>query len=548
MRLSRLEFIIIAVAITLVFVVFGRSLQTEFVAWDDDINIYKNEHIYGLTAENLKWMFTDLQQALRYKPLNWFTWAALYSLEGRLNPFNYHLANLLFHAANTLLVFLLLRHLLLRRTHAADGTRERSWVALASGLGTLFWALHPLRVEPVAWATGLPYGQSTMFTLASLLCYLKAQALANEPARKRKFYWLSVLAFALAVFTYPIVLAFPVVLVILDALVLRRFESGWWNASARGVWVEKLPFFGVTALIFLITLYGRMNASGLWTEAKTIEQFGIGSRTMQAFYIWAYYVWKPWYPTGLTPVYATLMQFNPSDAPFVASLALVVVLSAGLFIARRRWPGVWTVWLCHLVLLVPHLGLLEHPHYPSDRYGFIVGIVWAVLLAGAIMELRKHSRAQTVAAVALAGVVALFATLSRQQGAIWENRFTLYQQIVANLPDGLYRANVWFRYGVAHMQIKEYPQAISAYRQSLRIFPGDPMTHHNVAICYAESKRMDLAIKHFREAVRLQPEKAERHRNLAVALKLDGQVEEAKVHFTRAEELENGGKNLREGR
>ena len=103
-----------AIVLALVAVVFGvffRTLESGFLRWDDDINVFENPHVQGLTAENLRWMFTDFEQAIRYKPLSWLAWAVVHEVFG-LNPFGYHLANVLLHCANTVLVFLLIRRLL----------------------------------------------------------------------------------------------------------------------------------------------------------------------------------------------------------------------------------------------------------------------------------------------------------------------------------------------------------------------------------------------------------------------------------------------------
>ena len=156
-----------AIVLALVAVVFGvffRTLESGFLRWDDDINVFENPHVQGLTAENLRWMFTDFEQAIRYKPLSWLAWALVHEVFG-LNPFGYHLANVLLHCANTVLVFLLIRRLLTlssslaptggegwgegpgRTRNAERGTRKESQSLLTSAptmdacaaLGALLW-------------------------------------------------------------------------------------------------------------------------------------------------------------------------------------------------------------------------------------------------------------------------------------------------------------------------------------------------------------------------------------------------------------------------
>jgi len=114
-RTTVLIFALVAVVLT----VFFRTLESGFLRWDDDINVFENPRVHGLSAENLRWMFTDFEQAIRYKPLAWLAWALVHEVFG-LNPFGYHLANLLLHCANTVLVFLLIRRLLQYGTQGAE--------------------------------------------------------------------------------------------------------------------------------------------------------------------------------------------------------------------------------------------------------------------------------------------------------------------------------------------------------------------------------------------------------------------------------------------
>jgi len=128
---------------------------------------------------------------------------------------------------------------------------------------------------------------------------------------------------------------------------------------------------------------------------------------MQAFYVWAYYLWKPWAPFHLSPVYTTLVQFNPNHWPFRLSAALVVGITWLLFWKRRQWPWAVALWVSHLALLVPALGLTERPHFTSDRYDYLPGLIWAVIIAAALWRLRAR-RELLAAGTACAVAVAVF--------------------------------------------------------------------------------------------------------------------------------------------
>ena len=134
------------------------------------------------------------------------------------------------------------------------------------------------------------------------------------------------------------------------------------------------------------------HAEEIWAPWPTLEQFPLDARAAQAGYIWAYFAWKPLVPLHLAPVYTTLVSFRPSDALFVASVLGVGLVTVWLFFLRRRMPGLFALWLFHLVLLVPVLGLTEHPHYANDRYGHLPALLWSIALAVGVVQLWPSKR------------------------------------------------------------------------------------------------------------------------------------------------------------
>ena len=304
-------------AITLA--IFWSVLSADFVMWDDDIAIYENPVVHGLSLERIGKIFTDIDSMMRYNPLTLLSWSATYQFFG-LNPFWYHVVNWLLHGASAMLVFFVLRCLLLLGK-AVVAQR----VNIAAATGALLWSLHPLRVEPVAWASGYLHCQSGFFMLLSLWLYLEAVTALGTQA-KRWCYWLSVLSYLASLFSFPTTLGLVPLLVILDVYPLRRFGRGpgrWWNAAALRIWLEKLPFAALALLAVGIGLLARFNPPPDWPQPVSLAQFSLFARMMQACYVWGYFLWKPWAPFGLSPVYTTLVEFNPMGWPFWLSAALV---------------------------------------------------------------------------------------------------------------------------------------------------------------------------------------------------------------------------------
>lgn len=401
--------------------VYFQSLGDDFVAWDDDHTFYQNPYIQGLDAGRIHWMFTDVDYSMRYKPLSWLAYALIFQANG-MNPFGFHLAGLLFHCLNAVLAFIVLRRLLRAGFGRAGPGPTEDVLSLFAALGSLLWAVHPLRVEAVARATDITYGQTWFFTLVSLWCYLRALSAVNAGAPAKRWHAGAVVAYALAMFSYPFMIAYPVVLLVLDFYPLRRFNpgrGGWRDAAARRIWREKIPFVLLASMVVL-TFYGRLHPTGAFTVTPVDTRFSNFSRAMQACYVWAYYLWKPWWPSNLSPIYTTLMDFDPTAALFLSSALLVAGLTVLLIWKRRAWPPALALWICHLAMLVPALGLTEHPHFASDRYSYMDGLLWPVLLAAGCVYFARRVRPGRLAAVMLL-LALVTGGMSVRQVRIWRD-------------------------------------------------------------------------------------------------------------------------------
>jgi protein O-mannosyl-transferase len=489
---AALLFILVAVA-------FLRSAGGEFLSWDDDINITGNPHLRTLSADSIKWMFTDASHMRRYVPLTWLDWALEYRWFG-LTAHSSHVGNILFHAANGVLVFFAVRALL---TAGAVPDRHNRPITLAAAVGALFWALHPLRVEVVAWASGRIYCQAIGFLLLALLSYLHA---VRSPHRPR---WLavSVLAFAASLLTYPLALGFGAVLLVIDASILRRLRldrSTWRDPESRAAWLEKIPYLLVAAAVVITTVVARYNAQGLWEPPPTLAELGLSPRVMRAFYLWAYYGWKPLAPVGLAPVYTTLVWFEPWAWRFVLSAMAVVGITAVLIWQRRRMPRLLALWACHLLLLVPMLGLTEQPHYPNDRYSYLEGLVWAVGIGGLVAWVGVRR-----VWIPLTLILAAFATLSVVQIGIWRDSEILFRHLLQHVGENRYRADIAMRLAEVLRTRGRLAEAEPWYRESLRIEPDGKraaIPHLGLGRIAVSAGRRPEAAEHYREAMRLQPD------------------------------------------
>ncbi len=392
---------------------------------DDDINVALNPHMGGLGVERLRWMFSDWSYARRYMPLGWLGFSATYEWAG-LEPGSYHAVSLVLLAANAGLLYALLLRLLalFASTRRESGLGE--WEVGAAALAAAWWALSPLRVETTAWISGNLYGQATVLLLASLLAYLRGYGATG--ARRALWISLAAAAYAGSLLTYPLALGLPF---------LPSVGLDWlWARSRPGAFpallVEKAVFLLPLAAMLTATLMTRFVNTEVFGAVPGLHDFPLASRIAQSAYIAVYYVWKPWWPTHLSPLYDTLFDFRASEPRFMACVALAGAASLYAILTFRRRPAVAVVWFGYLALAAPFFGLTEKPHMPSDRYGYFLTMVSAGVVAAALGRLATPA-SRRLSAVAAVAVIALLARMTGTQLDIWTDDRTQHAYVAAHL-------------------------------------------------------------------------------------------------------------------
>src|SRR3989449_2959437 len=275
------------------FAAFLPAFHNQFVNWDGDKNFLDIPYFRGLGWSQLRWMWTT--HLGHYIPLTWMTLGLDYLLWG-MNPFGYHLTSLLLHAANAVVFFFVVRRIL---TRALPSRSERGHaLAVAAGFAALVFAIHPLRVESVAWVTERRDVLSGLFYLVAILLYLRA---CEGGARGRGWYWLSVGVFVCALLSKSMVVNLPVVLLILDVYPLRRLGGfvGWWSDPARRIYVEKIPFVLLAAAASAIAVMAQSSVHA----AASLAQLSLPGRLVVSAYGLSFYLWKMVVPVNLSPVY-----------------------------------------------------------------------------------------------------------------------------------------------------------------------------------------------------------------------------------------------------
>src|SRR5262245_21296924 len=418
---------------------FYPVLQNKFVNWDDYKNIVENPHYRGLGRTNIRWMFTTFHMG-HYQPLTWVTWGFDYVLWG-MNPFGYHLTSLILHAATAVAFFFMARELLSIATGSAE-TPAAVWVGAATA--ALVFALHPLRVESVAWATERRDVLSGLFYTLTILAYLYAW---RRKKLRAGWYWLTLGLFLCAILSKSITVTLPAVLLLLDLYPLRRLggSTGWWSKSARTVYWEKLPF----ALLSLVFSAVAFLPHALLDDMASLERLGVLERlTISVYGLW-FYFWKTVAPFKLSPLYELPSQADLWTLSFMFSYAVVILAMALGLGLRHRLPGVGIAGLAYSATLLPVLGIFHNgPQIVADRYSYLACMGWAVLIGAGAQYFWKSSAdapmgkrylvlGSCITAVLLVGL----GFLTWRQTQVWRDPEKLWNHVLSTTGESLFARN-----------------------------------------------------------------------------------------------------------
>src|SRR3989304_7078372 len=192
----------------LAFAAFLPALENGFVSWDDEKNFLENPRYRGLGWTQLRWMFTTFHEG-HYQPLSWLTLGVDYVVWG-MAPFGYHLTNLILHAANAMLFYFLALQLL-RPAVPVGSDRELRVFPISGAFAALIFAIHPLRVESVAWVTERRDVLSGLFFLLTIVCYLKANRIAETRPFRLRWMVATFVVYLFCLFSKAIGIILPII-------------------------------------------------------------------------------------------------------------------------------------------------------------------------------------------------------------------------------------------------------------------------------------------------------------------------------------------------
>ena len=482
--------------------VYAPVARHEFVGLDDGAYIFENDRVLaGLSAESAGWAFRTTR-ASNWHPLTWLSHMLDVQLFGP-DPHAHHLVNLLFHLANTVLLFLVFARM--------TGTFWRS-----AAVAALF-ALHPLHVESVAWVAERKDVLSTFFGLLSLWLYVRY---VEAPGAAR--YLLVLLAFALGLMAKPMLVTLPFVLLLLDYWPLGRPTSDWQRLV-----LEKAPFLVLSAASSVVTVYAQSSGAAI----ITMESLPLGLRIGNALISYVSYLGQTLWPHALAVYYPHPGELWPLGA--VAAALLLVGLSVLALRAGRSRGYAALGWFWYLGTLVPVIGLVQVGEQAmADRYTYLPLIGLFVVLAWGVPDLVRSRRLPHVLLPIGGGVVLLALSVQTWiQVGYWKSTETLFQHTLSVTRDN---STAHAALAGAYFHEGRLEEAIAQYREALEIDPEYARAHHNLGVALERQGHRTEALAQHMEAVRIQPDYATYQLGLATALHRSGRVEEAIPRYEKA--------------
>jgi len=558
--------ILIAIGLVLaVLAVYLPVIWLDFTNYDDPVYVLDNVAIQdGVTWPAVQWAFTHSHSA-NWHPVTWLSHMLDCQFYG-LKPAGHHLTNVLFHGANTLLLFGLLSSL--------TGTLWRSACVAA------LFALHPLHVESVAWIAERKDVLSAFFGLLCLWAYGRyATSVARQVPLKKLFYLLSLLFFAFGLMSKPMLVTWPCVLLLMDFWPLRRFQFANAENSQQtnqagsldqqripkpglpALLLEKIPFFAISIAVCIITMISQKAAAAV----AALAEAPLLPRVLNAVLAYFRYVQKLIWPNRLSVIY-----LDSGDSPLALVFLAAVILATATWVAwrlRKAHPWLLAGWAWYLGTLVPVIGLVKVGNQSmADRYTYLPAIGLFILAVWAVAEL-VNGQLKYKASAALAATIMLtaFTLVAQRQVMFWQNSETLFRHALAVTENnyvayrslGFYFADfgqsleaqrflrtslsihpnsapAWNKLGSLLINQGRYEEALAGCEMALRLNPRMPEAHTTLALVFLNQGKTNEALAHYSEALRFQPDYAPAHYNLANILAHQDHFDEACQHYQAA--------------
>ncbi|QTA81915.1 Tetratricopeptide repeat-containing protein [Desulfonema limicola] len=482
----------------------------DFISFDDNVYVTDNIHVKnGLTFENIIWAFSFSDKNETYwHPLTWLSHMLDCQLYG-LNPGMHHRTNLIFHMANSLLLFFVLQLM--------------TGAVWRSGVAAFFFALHPVNVDSVAWIAERKNVLSTFLWLLTMLLYYYYTQKKIFPR-----YCAALLSFALGLMAKPMLITLPFVFVLLDYWPLKRFKIFDNKKDILNSFIEKIPFF----LLSLISVFISIISVNNQKIVITTEMLPMKLRIENAVVSCVNYIVKMIWPENLAFFYP-FPEAIPLWKITVSAFFIILIFVLVFFYIDKR-PYLFTGWLWFIGTFIPVSGIKQAGLWPAmaDRWAYVPLIGIFIIIAWSIpVSLVKNSFGKKICIIIISAVIIGCTIKTRIQTRYWSDSITLYKhavEVTENNNVAHYNlGNEYFNLGFFDKAVKHYQEALSIKP----IFKRNLDIHNNLGLALVKENKIDEAIHHYYEALKINPEDADVHYNIGNALLQKGEIYKAVHHY-----------------
>ena len=520
-----LKLVICTGLVVAILIVYWQVAHHEYVSFDDGLYVVDNQMVRdGITQAGIRWAFgfTDIAY---WHPLTWLSHMLDCQLFG-LDSGKHHLSNLMFHMANSLLLFFVF-------------VRMTGRLGPSVFVAALF-AVHPLTVESVAWVAERKNVLSTFFEMVTLLSYA---AYAQKPSRVR--YSVTLVTFACGLMVKPALITLPFIFLLLDFWPLKRLSmppgidagapqtavlatSPKKETSLRLLVLEKIPFFMLSGVCIALAM-ASVKHHNIVVSANEASAY---LRVANAAVTYVSYIAKMVWPSNLAVFYP-----YPSSIPVWYAVAAFIWLACISMLTLRFWkqmPFLIVGWLWYLGTLVPHLGFVQAGIWPAmaDRWAYVPFIGLFIMLGWTIPEIWLRFQWRKSLLAAGGGIVILvFMTVSWFQVGYWHDSIRLYQRAVEVTDNNDVAHN---NLGAAYFKTGRVAKAIYHFVRALQIRPGLAAAHDNLNRALAAHRNIDAVITEMHRLIELYPATAGLKYNLGNLYRKTGQFDNAIDYYKRA--------------
>jgi tetratricopeptide (TPR) repeat protein len=488
---TRKAFTIPAVAIVIagmVWLVFGQTVNYPFVNFDDPDYVYQQPQINaGLTLHGIRWAFTHLPSPNWY-PLTNISHMIEYQFYGA-NAGGYHLTNVILHILTAVLLFLVLRQMIVGPAPTSSCWRSAFTAAL--------FAIHPLRVESVAWIVERKDVLSGLFFTLTLAAYVRYARKASLP-----MITMTSILFACGLMSKPMLVTTPILLLLLDYWPLRRLRN------IHDLWariLEKLPLFVLSAACAVVT------SLGIGRAQNASSQLPLMGRIANAFMSYVIYIWQMIWPVNLAVFYP---QTTFPAWQIASAIAFILAMTLTVFTLRKSYPYLLIGWSWYLLMLTPVIGVIQiNQQAHADRYTYLPQIGLYLLIVWSIADLAAASRfRRQLAGIAAIIAIICFMWVARVQATYWRDSETLWTHTIA-----VTKQNHFAHASLADLLLRQgrVREAISHCEEALRIQPEDADAENNLGLAFLQIGAERDAVIHLRKCLEIDPKHMNAEVNLA---------------------------------